>query len=306
MRSSPFSIVSAALLLALLTACAGSETDPLRQQPRLTLRTEINQTLLELPPAQRKVVVAVYTFQDLTGQNKPNEKFAEYSRAVTQGGTAILVNALQDVGKRSWFTVLERNALNNLLQERQIIRQTREQYRGADGRPLPPIDPLLNAGILMEGGVVGYDSNTLTGGAGANLLGIGGDVQYRRDTVSVFLRAVSTRTGEILKSVSTTKTIYSVAVSGSVFKFIDFKKLLQAEAGFTSNEPPQLAIRQAIEKAVYAMVIEGAIEGYWTFGDREKGRAIINEYLEERDGEFAALLEPGANRQEGAARTTSR
>src|SRR3546814_8620815 len=43
-------------------------------------------------------------------------------------------------------------------------------------------------------------TNTLTGGMGAQYLGIGAHTQYREDNVTVYLRAVSTNTGEILKS----------------------------------------------------------------------------------------------------------
>ena len=67
--------------------------------------------------------------------------------------------------------------LNNLLKERQILRQTRETHSDKD-----KLKPLLFAGVLIEGGIVGYDTNTMTGGIGARLLGIGAqdeDMAYK-------------------------------------------------------------------------------------------------------------------------------
>ena len=46
-------------------------------------------------------------------------------------------------------------------------------------------------GPYRPGGIIGYDANILTGGFGANFLGIGGNTEYRRDNVSVYVRAVS-------------------------------------------------------------------------------------------------------------------
>ena len=71
---------------------------------------------------------------------------------------------------------------------------------------------MLFAGILAEGGIIGYDTNILTGGAGASVLGITGNTQYRKDVVTVSLRFVSVQTGEVLLSVANTKTITSVEV----------------------------------------------------------------------------------------------
>ena len=83
------------------------------------------------------------------------------------------------------------------------------------------ISPLLFAGVLIEGGIVGYDTNTLTGGIGARMLGIGASTEFREDTVAVGLRLISVDTGEILLAISTEKTILSTRLSSTVFKFLD-------------------------------------------------------------------------------------
>jgi curli production assembly/transport component CsgG len=239
--------------------------------------SEINQTLRDLPPPTRKVPVAVYNYADQTGQFKPTET-QTLSKAVTQGATSVLIKALQDVGGGSWFTVVEREKIANLLKERSIITQMRMTYLGEKGVNRKALPPLLFAAIIFEGGIIGYDSNLQTGGIGARLLGIGGDVKYRLDTITIYLRAVSTKTGEVLASVTTHKTIASIGLQGGVFKFIAVDKILEGEAGITKNEPDQLAVQQAIEKAVYAMMIEGANQGIWAFADKAAQDELIGSY----------------------------
>jgi curli production assembly/transport component CsgG len=246
--------------------------------PVLNPVTELNHELRSLPGPNRKVVVAVYNYADQTGQFKPSETTQTLSKAVTQGATSVIIKALQDTGNGSWFTVVEREKLDNLLKERRIIQEMRKTYLGEETVNPQALPPLLFAGILLEGGIIGYDSNMQTGGIGARLLGIGADIKYRLDTITIYLRAVSTRNGQVLASVVTHKTIASIGLQGGVFKFIAVDKILEAEAGFTKNEPEQLAVQQAIEKAVYAMVIEGSEQGLWAFADKGYQSKAIDEY----------------------------
>ena len=244
--------------------------------------------LIALSPPLRRLDVAVFRFLDQTGQHKPNTAFADYSFAVTQGGTNLLIKALRDAGRGSWFRVVERANVADLLQERQIIRANRIEYTGPNKEPLPELGPLLNAGLILEGGIVGYDSNIVTGGVGANYLGIGASTQYSKDTVTVSLRAVSTLTGEVLTAVETTKTIYSVLFDGSVYKFVGFNKLLQAEAGFSTNEPVTICVTQAIELAVYATIMEGAVQHQWAFQNSAVQAVLTQDYLKTRGDQIVA------------------
>ncbi|MFC3124051.1 CsgG/HfaB family protein [Pseudoroseomonas globiformis] len=286
-----FRAAMAAAGLLTLAACGTTPATMMAESPTFGARTESRDALRGLPAPAQRLDVAVFNFQDQTGQHRPNENFAEYSFAVTQGGASILINALRDAGGANrWFHVLERNRLADLLQERQIIRANRAEHLGADGQPLPPLAPLRNAGIMLTGGIIGYDSNVLTGGAGASFLGIGGSTEYRRDNVSVYLRAVSIASGEVLVSVTADKTIYSVALQGLANRYVGWNKLLQIEGGVTTNEPRQLAVRQAIEKAVHGMILDGADKGYWRFADEAQGRAMIEDYLATRDGEVPAVV----------------
>ena len=134
-------------------------------------KTQTQHLLGSIPAPTRPIAIAVYGFADQTGQFKPVENGQTLSRAVSQGGGAMLVKALQDAGNRQWFTIVERESLKNLLNERQIIREMRERYLGEQGINPQALPALLFAGVLLEGGVVGYDTNTVTGGAGAAFLG---------------------------------------------------------------------------------------------------------------------------------------
>ncbi len=271
-----------------LSACSGPLAEKLAQPsagllpPTLNPITVINRSLREMPPPESRIAIAVYGFTDQTGQFKPADTVQSLSRAVTQGATSVLIKALQDVGEGSWFRVVERERLDNLLKERHIIADMRERYLGervTNPRALPP---LLFAGVLLEGGIIGYDSNTRTGGAGARYLAIGGDVNYREDTVTIYLRAISTKTGEVLLSTVAHKTVVSVGIQGDAFKYVAFDKILEAEAGITTNEPEQIAVQQAIEKSVYALVVEGADRGLWAFADRTYQDRQIEKLREEQ------------------------
>ena len=271
---------SLTLIASILAGCNSSQV--LTQEPSLPRVTDTRNALLDLPPPSSKLEVAVYSFDDTSGQYKEGESFQTLSRAVSQGGSSVLIKALQDAGNRSWFRVVERTKLNSLLQERKIIRDLHQQYLGEKQINAKALPPMLFAGIILEGGVVGYDTNTLTGGIGARLLGIGATTQYRQDTMSVSLRAISVKTGEVLTSVLVQKSIISAGVTGNSFSYIDFDKLLELEAGVTTNEPGLIALNRAIEKAVHALIMEGVGTGLWAFKDKAKGAELVNQYLVEQ------------------------
>lgn len=287
---------------ALLGACT---TDPAFQRPASVAEmTPTYDELMNMPPPARPITVAVYGYFDQTGQYKASENVQTLSRAVPQGGTSILVKALQDVGDGSWFRVVERERLENLLRERQIIREMRARYDGDGNLAKNYLPPMVFAGVLFEGGIISYDSNTLTGGLGAQYLGIGGRTEYREDTVTVYLRAVSTNTGEVLKSVMARKTIFSIGVQASVFKYVGLEELLEFEAGYTTNEPIMLALKQAIEKAVIALVLEGAQSNLWAFRDAAAGDPLVRRHFAEKrqadfmsEAQFQALTGAEGHRQ---------
>ncbi|MFD0699616.1 CsgG/HfaB family protein [Myroides pelagicus] len=280
------------LLSSLLVNCGAYLNQPVAKQSARTGELTTTSTLLKnLPKPSEPIVVGVYNFRDQTGQYKNIETGSSFSTAVPQGGTTILNKALEDSG---WFTVVERENLGNLLNERNIINTTREQYRQAGDNTQKQLPPLLFAGVLLEGGIVSYDSNILTGGAGARYFGVGGSTQYRQDRITVYLRAVSTTNGKVLKTVYISKTILSQAVSLGLFKYVNFQRLLEVETGFTTNEPIQLALTDAIEKAVESMIIEGIQANLWNTKQGKKlDEELINSYNSIKQEQEARLLYQG-------------
>lgn len=282
MKRQYFPFLATFLLLFLEWGCGAYLHQPLQtRSARLGEETTVTPLLRTLPAPREKVVAAVYRFRDQTGQYKPSELGANWSTAVTQGGANILIRAMEESG---WFVPIERENVGDLLNERKIIRSSRAQYEQAEGEQ-PLLPPLLFAGVILEGGIVSYDANILTGGAGLRYFGAGGSSQYRQDRVTVYLRAISTSNGKVLKTVYTSKTILSQAVDVGVFRFVRFKRLLEAETGFTFNEPSEMAVTEAIEMAVYSLVIEGVIDGLWKVkgGEEEKAIRLVRAYSRERD-----------------------
>ena len=268
------------LLLGVIAGCSPYFHQPLgtSREAELGPETRMKKELLDLPEPQEQIVVAVYKFRDQTGQYKASETGANWSTAVTQGATNILIRALEESG---WFIPIERENISNLLNERKIIRSSREQYEGGGNMLLPP---LLFAGVLIEGGIVSYESNVFTGGAGVRYFGADASAQYREDRVSIYLRAVSTSNGKVLKTVYTTKSILSQEVSMGVFRYVKFKRLLEAETGFTYNEPTEMAVTEAIEKGIQSLIIEGVLGNLWSLKDTaQENSQVIRDYIKEKE-----------------------
>jgi len=281
--------ISLFLLSLLLTGCGSYFNQPVSQQKARTGEvTPMTKKLRELPLPADPIVVGVYNFKDQTGQYKNIDIGSTFSTAVSQGATTMLVKALED---SKWFTPIERENLANLLNERNIIRSTRAEYKKTNSKEDPGLPPLLFAGILLEGGIVSYDSNIITGGVGARYFGVGASAQYREDRITVYLRAVSTSNGRVLKTVYISKTILSQAVDASLFRYVNFQRLLEVETGYTKNEPVQLAMKDAIEKAVEALIIEGINDKLWFTKDGDEvSNLLIQEYYDEKELEESKLL----------------
>ena len=218
----------------------------------------VTEAIQNVPQPSRYPVVAVYKFTDATGQRKSVDGIASFSTAVTMAPEAYLIRALKQSG---FFKVVERGGLDHLTKERQLIRQTRQNFNDDDEQL-----PLLFAGLIIEGGIVDYNTNLLTGGIGARYLGIGNSKQYREDTVVVSLRLVSVSTGEILMEILTSKKILSVGVSNDFFRFIaEGTELVEFESGNAMNESKSIAVQAAMETAVVQLIKDGKEKGYWKY-----------------------------------------
>jgi len=282
-------VIALFLFSILFSSCGSYFSQPVNQQKARTGEiTHATKKIKALPLPSEPIVVGVYNFKDQTGQYKNVENGSTFSTAVSQGATTMLVKALED---SKWFTPIERENLANLLNERNIIRSTRDEYRKNKNPNEPNLPPLLYAGILLEGGIVSYDSNIITGGVGARYFGIGASSQYRQDRITVYLRAVSTSNGRVLKTVYISKTILSQAVDASLFRYVNFQRLLEVETGYTKNEPVQLAMKDAIEKAVEALIIEGISDNLWKVKEgADPNNLLVQEYFKEKEIEESTLL----------------
>ena len=264
-------IIALAVVMS-LSGCAVTHSARIEQPVVATSMLQKEFDTIPAPASGKPVSVAVYSFQDKTGQRRPTANIASLSTAVTQGAEAFLIKALQDVGRGQWFEVVERVGIDNLTKERTIIRQMREAYEGPNAKPLMPMQ---FAGIIIEGGVIGYDSSTKSGGAGARWLGIGAQTQYSEDIVTVSIRAVSVQTGKVLAAVTVQKTILSSADSMSALKFFDAgTRAFEAEAGMTINEPGTYAVKSATEAAVVELIKEGQRKGIWGFKEEKKNELV--------------------------------
>ncbi|MEI5639534.1 MULTISPECIES: CsgG/HfaB family protein [unclassified Pseudoalteromonas] len=248
-------VVSPALLLVLGGCSSISRVLPPEQTTAVALAASpAFAELKALPMPKGRIPVSVYSFRDQTGQYKPQENVSSFSTAVTQGANSILMQALHET---DWFLPVEREGLQNLLTERKIIRAAVEDKQAA------PLPPLMTAKIILEGGIISYDSNVRTGGLGMEYFGIGASELYREDVISIYMRAVDVRTGQVLLSVASSKKVLSMEVRAGLFRYVSYKRLAEAEGGYSDNEPMHICVTQAIEKALTLMVKQGIDKGIW-------------------------------------------
>ena len=265
-----FKLTAMALALSALVGC--STVRPLGKVQISDKPTEskiIIKEIDQLPaPSGPKIAVAVYGFKDLTGQRKNSNTLSLFSTAVTQGAESYLIKSLQEAGNRQWFTVVERVNLNNLLKERQMIKQTREIYEGTNAKMLPP---MTLAGVILEGGIIDYNTNVLTGGTGFAVLGIGPYTQYTQDQVVISLRLVSVQNGEILTSVTIEKNLLSTHEGTTVMRFFNQNtKTFEFDTSQTFNEPGNYALRSAIEQGIVELVKKGEQLGLWKYKEKSE------------------------------------
>ena len=265
----------------MLSNCAMLQKGGMDSKPEVT-EMKMQKEFDTVPaPAQKKITVAVYSFQDKTGQRRNTPNIASFSTAVTQGAEPFLIKALQDVGKGLWFDVVERVNVDNLIKERTIIKQMREMYEGSNAKSVPPMQ---FAGIIIEGGIIGYDSGMESGGVAYKWLGIGPQSQYSKDVVTVSLRAVSVSSGKVLATITVSKTIYSTADSIAVLKaFRGGTAFFEAETGLTINEPTTLAVKATVEAAVVELINEGERKGIWSFKNPKPEN--LDEWYENNTGQ---------------------
>ena len=269
--------IVAIILAALLAGCSTARVTVKKGivEAPIVQKSPLAKQLQSLPELDGPIItIAVYSFMDRTGQRKGADNYASFSSAVTQGAESWLIDSLQQAGNGKWFKVLERAGLENLIKERQMYRQAREEF---ESNKQTGLQPMLFAGVIAEGGIIGYDTNIQTGGYGASVMGIGASTQYRKDVITVSLRLVSTNTGEVLVSVATSKTVFSATINGTALVFASGgTRYGEAEMGTANNEPVTIALRSAIDAAVIEVINQGQLKGYWKFKTTQDNSVSIN------------------------------
>jgi curli production assembly/transport component CsgG len=102
--------------------------------------------------------------------------------------------------------------------------------------------------------------------------------------VTVNLRAVDIRTGDIIQSITTTKTVFSIQVDFGIFRFVSLKHLLEVETGLSRNEPVQQCVREAIETALIHMIAQGVRDGSWNLKNPDDlNKPLLQSYLQSYD-----------------------
>ena len=247
------------LLLLLLVGCVSTPTPngPWVQRPPYMIKQGDMKDIKEAP-----IFVAVYSFDDLTGQRKSMDNYASFSSAVTQGGEAWVIESLLQAGNEKWFKVVERSSVANLINERNIIKTNRQSFSDEPTE----LGALLFAGMIVEGGIISYESNIVSGGIGASYLGIGASKQYRKDNVTVSMRFVSVNSGEVLLSSTVSKTILSVSAGATLFRYYDMDTDPgEGEFGYARNERVSMATRKAIDACIVDLMLQGDKKGLWNF-----------------------------------------
>tara|TARA_R110000751_G_scaffold24327_4_gene67161 strand:- start:1928 stop:2779 length:852 start_codon:yes stop_codon:yes gene_type:complete len=270
-------LLNSLLGLTLLSSGCKTFKGGFEEPPAVTL-TPLATTLNKLPTLDGKpIYIGVNSFKDLTGQRKQSDNYASFSSSVSQGGEAWLIESLLE--SNGWFKVLERGQLDTVMRERALVQQTREDFTDDDNTGLKP---LLFAGLLIHGGIIGYDTNTISGGVGAAYLGIGVHEQHRKDVVTVSIRFVSTLTSEILLSSTVSKTIYSTAVGSDMFKYVkNALNPLEIEYGFAKNELVSVATRAAIDLAIVDLISKGEEKKMWKFKKPGEETAAVSKIKED-------------------------
>jgi len=278
-----FHLVSIALSFVVAGCSTTAEFTTVENRATITAATENYLELRALPKPKGTIPVSVYNFRDQTGQYKPSSTVSSFSTAVSQGASSMLVQALTET---DWFVPLEREGLQNILTERKIIRAAQKNDKlNTNNIELPP---LKTSSIILEGGITSYESNTETGGFGMGYFGYSASQLYRKDDVTVYLRAVDVRTGRVLLSVSTTKSILSEEIRGGMFRYVSLTRLAELETGFSTNEPVQMALLKAIQKSVTDLVLKGINKGIWQVADINElaSSELMKEYKKEKSGQI--------------------
>ncbi len=260
--------------------CAANMKDRYTEgRPIPNVTTTTKSELTALPKPAQKIPVSVWQIPDETGQFRRSAGGGtELSHAVTQGAHHMLIKALNDSG---WFTVVERQGWPQLIQEIRIKEELRK--RGAPHVKEDFMDLVVPV-YMINGAITEFDDHPVSFGWGFGLRGGSTSPRSTISSVAVDLRLTDVETGEVVDAVSISKRIISYQTDFGIFRFIKFNWLLELEFGWTINEPTDLAVREAIEKAVIHLIVKGVREGLLGFAPaKEEDKKFFSEYRLDTD-----------------------
>ena len=238
-----------------LGACANIQ-DAETSKPDISNQS-LSGVLSELPQVKSDpLIVGVYSIPDQTGQRALSAGQTTMSSAIPQGLTALLVQELTNVGEGAYFRVVERENIDDLLNERRIVASTLGESAELN------LQPLLLPGVLLTGSAVSYDRKVYQNFAGIGAASINLQKDVYVDRVGFVLRATSVQTGEVLESIYVSKEVRSQVSGLTGLKIID-EDMAGAEIGSAANEPTSIAVRKAIAAAVNELSLRGIERGWW-------------------------------------------
>ncbi len=276
--------IGGALLIAVIIGgCAGKVQKRSAEPTFYPTRVEY---LLRMLPSPVKPMNVAIILEDMSGQYRRQENVASFSTAVSQAVTEMGIKAA--LKSPQWFTVLERKGINYLSMERKILKS-------ANPNMTPPLKP---ADFIVLGGVSQFEHDIVTGGVGFRLLGIGASHRYGIDSVVVDLRVIDPVDGRVVQAVSCAKRIFSYEIRANVYKFIDEDSLLEGEVGGNDNEPAQLCVREALEKAMFMLCAEMGLTKTWPFKrfDQAVTHPVIIAYQLEKQRNYKLAMSENSYR----------
>jgi len=242
-------------LTSLLTGCSvlfPIPTPPEMLQPPLE-HTKTRESLIAQRPANHVPYnIGIYNCFDSTGQKRKGLGGSDFSSAVPQDCAPFLISSFRSV---PFYRVLERSRVDDIIKERQLATA----MHGELGKKI--LGSMHIADAVMMGQIISYDRSSSQAAGGLALSAIGASREYVFDTFTFSLRAVSTRTGELIDEVLVKKTVTSLQVDGHVLRLIG-TNMASLEYGMAENETVGIALQEAVDLAVRTLTEQGIKKGW--------------------------------------------
>ncbi len=205
------------------------------------------------PPDYVPYNIGIYNCIDTSGQKRKGAGGgSDFSSAVPQDCSPFLMSSFRDVG---FYRVLERTRIDDVLKERQLATV----MHGELGKTI--LGKMHIADAVMMGQILSYDRSVTQSAGGLALSALGGSRQQVSDSFTFSLRAVSTKTGELIDEVLVKKTVTSLQLDGHVLRVVGVE-MASLEYGASENEAVGVALQEAVDLAVRTLTEQGIKKGW--------------------------------------------